>query len=85
MLVKIMSGENLQDTSPNKHFELFDDVRNVTFDRSIEGVTSAYITLRNGDVSVRIPEGNIYLMTDTGKTFETFCAPPSVVKSKKAA
>ena len=74
MLVKIMSSEDLPDVCNQKQFELFGDVCTVDFQRDDpQGYPLCYIRQRQqAEYVTRRLYGNVYVMTDDGKTIETF-------------
>lgn len=80
MYVKMMSDENLPDTDSRKSFKLLSGVDTVTFNRSPEAPTeagpTAYIVFKDGTNESFLLAGNVYVMTDEGKTIEKFGPHP---------
>lgn len=76
MFVKIMSQENLADSNNSKQFELFAGIEQVEFRRESEAMQPICFMLRGGEWIQRYVYGNAYVMTNEGKTFETFAFSP---------
>jgi hypothetical protein len=83
MIVKFMSDEDMADACNAKQFRLFSDVRNIDFTRNDDGEPLAWLTFRDGSMQTVGPQGNTYVMDDTGKTIETFAH--SVASGKATA
>lgn len=91
MIVKIMSGEDLPDHDNRKRFSLIADVAEIAFHREGGFPVVEIYRIGNGRDSERYtPNGNVYVMTDAGKTIDSFAhmAPPElepVGKNRKTA
>lgn len=78
LIAKIMSGENVPDDDPRKSHRLFEGLREVHFERKVDG--TPWVTLRRSgfhldgedDATSFEPKGNVYVMNEAGKTVSTY-------------
>lgn len=73
--IKLMSGENLPDTNPNKEFTI------INVNEDITGIKFSQLPTPNvvvGDKYYAL-EGNAYVMNQNGKTVATFTPKPELV------
>lgn len=84
MIVKIMFANRGNDDHPRQAYQLFSDVKHVEFyEAGTEGETpGVYLNFHGSDEPDRHPlTGNVYIMTDAGKTFDRFeVAPPAALE-----
>lgn len=85
MYVKLMSDQNLPDNDSRKSFRLLANVEAVFFNRHPEAPEgpegkdwppTAYMTFSDGTQEGFALVGNVYILSDSGKTIEKFGIHP---------
>lgn len=68
--VKLMAGEDLVDSDPMKCFEIISlgDGQSVFFNKDDEGRDQCVISVLDGDQLVRTMFGNVYVLSESGKS-----------------